>query len=161
MTLETKIKDVLRVCRHYESIINYQFKQGDILSKYLIESYQSEIFNIDSNDLKKMNQIKVFDIVMHEYVSDSKLYIPARISEEISEKIREIAKKAYKTMGCGGLSRIDFFVEKHTNEIYLNEINTFPGFTAISMYPKLFEKTGIPYAELIDRLIKLAFERAK
>lgn len=95
------------------------------------------------------------------YVSDSKLYIPARISEEISEKIREIAKKAYKTMGCGGLSRVDFFVEKHTNEIYLNEINTFPGFTDISMYPKLFEKTGIPYAELIDRLIKLAFERAK
>ncbi len=84
MTLETKIKDVLRVCRHYESIINYQFKQGDILSKYLIESYQSEIFNIDSNDLKKMNQIKVFDIVMHEYVSDSKFmrYVRENISFE-------------------------------------------------------------------------------
>ena len=62
-------------------------------------------------------------------------------------------------MGCRGLCRIDFFVEKDTNEIYLNELNTFPGFTSISMYPKLFENTGIPYSELIDRLINLAFER--
>ena len=94
------------------------------------------------------------------YINDnSKLYIPARISDEISEKIREIAKKAYKVMGCSGLCRIDFFVEKDTNEIYLNELNTFPGFTSISMYPKLFENTGIPYSELIDRLISLAFER--
>ena len=94
------------------------------------------------------------------YINDnSKLYIPARISDEISEKIREIAKKTYKVMGCRGLCRIDFFVEKDTNEIYLNELNTFPGFTSISMYPKLFENTGIPYSELIDRLINLAFER--
>lgn len=94
------------------------------------------------------------------YINDnSKLYIPARISDEISNKIREIAIKAYKVMGCSGLSRIDFFVEKDSNEIYLNELNTFPGFTSISMYPKLFENTGIPYSELIDRLLNLAFER--
>ena len=94
------------------------------------------------------------------YVSDSSLYIPAHISDEVSEKVRKIAVKAYKAMGCGGLSRVDFFVEKGTNEIYLNEINTFPGFTSISMYPKLFERTGIPFAELLDKLINLAFERA-
>ena len=84
MTVETKTKDVLRICSHYESIINYQFKQGDILTKYLISSYQSEIFNIDSNDLKKTNQIKVFDIVMHEYVNDSKFmrYVKENISFE-------------------------------------------------------------------------------
>ena len=95
------------------------------------------------------------------YISDnSELHIPARISDEVSDKVREIAEKAYKIMGCGGLSRVDFFVEKTTNEIFLNEINTLPGFTSISMYPKLLEHTGVPYAELIDRLINLAFERS-
>lgn len=94
------------------------------------------------------------------YVSDSSLYIPARVSDAVAEKIRKIAVKAYKAMGCSGLSRVDFFVEKDTNEVYLNEINTFPGFTAISMYPKLFENTGIPFSELLDKLINLAFERA-
>lgn len=94
------------------------------------------------------------------YINDnSKLYIPARISNEISDKIRKIAIKAYKTLGCEGLCRMDFFVEKNTKEIYLNEPNTLPGFTSISMYPKLFENTGIPYSELIDRLINLSFER--
>ena len=96
------------------------------------------------------------------YISnDSKLYIPAHLDEEISNKIRKIASKAYKIMSCCGLARIDFFVEKDTNEVYLNELNTFPGFTSISMYPKLFENSGISYSELIDKLINLAFERAK
>lgn len=95
------------------------------------------------------------------YINDnSKLYIPAHISDEISDRVREIAIKAYKTMGCSGLARVDFFVERSSNEVYLNEINTFPGFTSISMYPKLFEHTGIPFAELIDRLINLALKRA-
>ena len=96
------------------------------------------------------------------YISNnSKLYIPAHIDEEISNKIRKIALNAYKIIGCSGLARVDFFVEKNTNEIYLNEINTFPGFTNISMYPKLFEHTGISYSDLIDKLINLSFERAK
>ncbi len=86
----------------------------------------------------------------------SELYIPAHIPEEVSEKIQKIAKKAYKIMGCAGLSRVDFFVERGTNRVILNEINTFPGFTDISMYPKLMEKTGIKFSELIDKLIALA-----
>ncbi len=95
------------------------------------------------------------------YINDnSKLYIPARISDEVSDRVREIAIEAYKAMGCSGLSRVDFFVESGSNEVYLNEINTFPGFTSISMYPKLFEHTGIPFAELIDQLINLALKRA-
>lgn len=95
------------------------------------------------------------------YINDnSKLYIPAHISDEVSSRIREIAIKAYKTMSCSGLARVDFFVEHGSNEVYFNEINTFPGFTSISMYPKLFEHTGIPFAELIDRLINLALKRA-
>lgn len=95
------------------------------------------------------------------YVSDSNLYIPAHISEETSDKIRKIAQKAYKAMGCKGLSRVDFFVQKDTNEVLLNEINTLPGFTSISMYPKLMERTGIEYSLLLDKLINLALERFK
>lgn len=89
----------------------------------------------------------------------SELYIPAKISKDVAEKVREIAKKAYKVMGCSGLSRVDFFVEKGTNRVVLNEINTFPGFTDISMYPKLMEHSGIKFTELIDKLIALAMSR--
>ena len=86
----------------------------------------------------------------------SVLDIPAKISTEQTEKLREIAKKAYKACGCGGMARVDFFV--NDEEIILNEINTIPGFTPISMYPKLIENMGISYSELIDRLIQLAME---
>ncbi len=91
--------------------------------------------------------------------SDSRLYIPARIPDDISKKVREIAKKAYKILDCRGLARIDFFVEDGTDKIYLNECNTFPGFTSISMYPKLMEETGIKFTDLIDKLITLAKEK--
>lgn len=88
--------------------------------------------------------------------SESKTQIPVNISEEISNKIRELAVKAYKALDCKGLSRVDFFVEKETEKIYINEINTMPGFTNISMYPKLWEYSGLKYSELLDELINLA-----
>lgn len=92
------------------------------------------------------------------YISNcSTLYIPARIPDEVAENVREKAVQVYKAMGCRGLSRVDFFV-KHDGEVVFNEINTIPGFTSISMYPKLFEASGIPYPELIDNLIALALE---
>ena len=91
--------------------------------------------------------------------SDSKTLIPANISEEISEKIQYLAIKAFKAINGAGLARVDFFVEDATQEVYINEINTMPGFTSISMYPKLWEKSGIQYEDLLDRLIQLAFER--
>ena len=84
MTLDTKTKDILNICTHYESIISYPFKQGDILTKHLISSYRTEIFNIDSNDAGKTNQLKVIDIVMHEYVSNPKFtrYVKENLSFE-------------------------------------------------------------------------------
>ena len=88
--------------------------------------------------------------------SNSKTLIPARIDDNIINEIKELAKKAYLACDCKGLSRIDFFVEENTNKIIINEINTLPGFTEISMYPKLIENIGISYSELLDRLIKLA-----
>ena len=85
-------------------------------------------------------------------------YIPARIPEDISEKVREAAVAIYSAIGCQGLSRVDFFVTYENNEVVFNEINTLPGFTSISMYPKLFDASGIPGAALLDELLKLALE---
>lgn len=95
----------------------------------------------------------------YEDEGESKLLIPAPLSKGKSHEIRELAIRAYRALGCSGLSRVDFFLDKKTDMIYLNEVNTMPGFTQISMYPKLWEQTGIPYADLIDRLIELAKER--
>ena len=92
--------------------------------------------------------------------NQSETLIPANISKEISEKIRTLAVKAFKAIDGKGLSRVDFFVNEETNETYINEINTLPGFTTISMYPKLFEESGIQYTELLDKLIKLALENS-
>ena len=85
---------------------------------------------------------------------ESKVIIPADISEDLSNQIREYAIKAFKAVDGKGLARIDFFVEKETNEIFINEINTMPGFTKISMYPKLWKASGIKYSELLDELIE-------
>ena len=96
------------------------------------------------------------------YVTDTSVaYIPARISEEVEEQVRELAVNVYSAIGCQGLSRVDFFVTYEGNRIVFNEINTLPGFTSISMYPKLFAASGIPYAQLIDELLKLAMEACK
>lgn len=87
---------------------------------------------------------------------ESKTLIPAEISEEKSKEIQELAIKAFKAIDGKGLSRVDFFIEEGTEKVYINEINTLPGFTSISMYPKLFEHVGIKYSELLDKLIELA-----
>ena len=96
------------------------------------------------------------------YVTDtSTAYIPARISEDVEEQVRELAVQVYSAIGCQGLSRVDFFVTYEDNRIVFNEINTLPGFTSISMYPKLFAASGIPYSQLIDELLQLAVEAAE
>lgn len=91
--------------------------------------------------------------------SNSKTEIPAKIEKDIVDEVRKLAVKAYKALDCKGLSRVDFFVERGTNKIYINEINTLPGFTSISMYPKLWEYSGLKYSDLLDELIKLALEK--
>jgi len=89
----------------------------------------------------------------------SQLLIPAPISAEQTEEARRVAIAAFKALDCAGMARVDFLMDKVDGTIWLNEINTIPGFTPISMYPKLWEATGIGYSELIDRLIELAIER--
>lgn len=92
------------------------------------------------------------------YNAESKLYIPARLSEEITNEVRETAKRAYTVLGCSGMARVDFLVEGDTGRVILNEPNTLPGFTNISMYPKLLMASGMTYAEVIDRLLELALD---
>ena len=93
------------------------------------------------------------------YITDtSTAYIPARIDEEVAERVRDMAVRIYQVIGCRGLSRVDFFVTYQDNRPVFNEINTLPGFTSISMYPKLFAASGIPYGQLIDELLRLARE---
>lgn len=90
---------------------------------------------------------------------DSQTLIPADIPQELSDNIRETAIRAYLANDLSGLARVDFFIDKDTNDIYLNELNTIPGFTEISMYPMLWEASGVPNNELVDKLIEFAFER--
>ncbi len=108
------------------------------------------------------------DLNHHEFYSYDAKYIdpngatmkiPAAIDEKLGRFIREAAVEGYVALGCSSLARVDFFVDRKTNDFYLNEINTLPGFTSISMYPKLWEATGLKYSDLLDKLISLALER--
>jgi len=89
----------------------------------------------------------------------SELLIPAPIPELVSDLARKLAVKAFTAIDCQGMARVDFLLDRNTDELYLNELNTIPGFTSISMYPKLWEANGLPYPRLVDRLIELAMER--
>jgi len=92
-------------------------------------------------------------------LNDSELIIPAKLRENFIAKVRELAIAAFKAVDCAGLGRVDFFVDEPKGQIWVNEINTIPGFTKISMYPKMWEASGIKYEELIERLLILAVER--
>ena len=92
------------------------------------------------------------------YNDESETFLKARIDDSVAEEIRETAKKAYKILGCKGLTRVDFLIDGESGKIVLNEPNTLPGFTSISMYPKLIMSTGMSYSGLIDRLLELACE---
>jgi D-alanine-D-alanine ligase len=85
--------------------------------------------------------------------------VPADLAEDRTAELRRLAVECYRAVECDGMARVDFFLEKETNQLYINEINTIPGFTSISMYPKMWEHSGIGFGDLLDRLIGLALER--
>ncbi len=89
----------------------------------------------------------------------AKVELPAKLSDEDTAEMRRLAVACYEAVGCEGMGRVDFLRETSTGQIFINEINTIPGFTSISMFPKMWEYTGIPYRDLLDRLIELALER--
>lgn len=112
---------------------------GEVKSKHEFYSYDAKYMDDDGADL----------------------LIPAHVSDETQEIARRVAKELFIILGCEGMARVDLFLDKDTQEIYFNEINTLPGFTKISMYPKLMEASGISYTELLTKLVKLAINRHK
>jgi D-alanine-D-alanine ligase len=100
-----------------------------------------------------------YDYVAKYVSDDSELLIPAPLEPELAEQVRTIALQAYRAIDCAGLGRVDLLLDKDSGALYINEINTIPGFTNISMYPKLWEASGLPYSALLDKLIDLALER--
>ena len=89
----------------------------------------------------------------------SELLVPAPISPETTQLVRQLAVKAYVAIDCAGMARADFLLDRNTRELYISEVNTIPGFTPISMYPKLWEASGLSFEDLVNRLIELAVER--
>src|SRR5262249_11676861 len=89
----------------------------------------------------------------------SRLYIPAELTPEQTDEVQRVAVAAFRALDLSGLARVDCFLDRDSGALYVNEVNTMPGFTQISMYPKLWEASGIPYPQLLDRLIELALER--
>lgn len=158
----TKATDIASL----EEAMEIAFKEDrKVVLEEFIDGYEVECAILGNNDpipmvvgqIKPANDFYDFEA---KYENDSsELYIPAHIPEDKQEEVRREAVRAYKALGCSGLSRVDFFVTKADSRVMFNEINTIPGFTSISMYPKLCEKSGIPYQELIDRLFTLAQER--
>lgn len=104
----------------------------------------------------------IFYTYSEKYINDTAdLLIPAPISGELVDEIQSLALQAYKATDCAGMARVDFLINPQTETLYLNEINTIPGFTRISMYPKLWEASGLKYPNLIEELINLALARKK
>lgn len=154
-----KAKTSEELIKYLEEAFNYDTK---VLLEEEIKGRELECAVLGNEDLIVS---KVGEVLSAEdfYTFDSKYknsksmtVIPADLDENIANNIQKYAKKAYTACDCAGLSRVDFFVEKDTNRILINEINTLPGFTEISMYPKLIEELGITYSELLDKLIDLA-----
>ncbi|MBW2231186.1 MAG: D-alanine--D-alanine ligase [Deltaproteobacteria bacterium] len=108
-------------------------------------------------EIRPTHEFYDYEAKYHDSTTD--LVIPAELSDEESQHLRDLATEAYLALEAEGMARVDFLVERESGRPYLNELNSLPGFTDVSMYPRLWEATGLPYAELLDRLIELAMDR--
>lgn len=152
-----ELKDAVKLAfAHDKNVIVEEYIKGRELECAVFGS--TNPFASEVGEIISCNEF--YDYEAKYILGTSGLSIPAKISDDASKKIRETALYAFKTMGCRGLSRIDFFL-KDDGTVILNEINTLPGFTPISMYPKLMENLGISQPELLDRLISLALDEAE
>lgn len=152
-----ELKDAVKLAfSHGKKVIVEEYIKGRELECAVFG--RENPFASDIGEIKSCNEFYDYDA---KYIlGTSGISIPADIDEKSAKTIRETAVKAFKTMDCSGLARVDFFL-KDSGEVVLNEINTMPGFTQISMYPKLMEHMGISQSELMDRLIMLALETAQ
>lgn len=160
----SKVKEAESLLKALEVAANYD-------SKILIEEYiegrevECAVLGFDSPIASTVGEIipcnEFYDYEAKYIDGDSKICIPAELDKETMETIRADAITAFKALDCAILSRVDFFVENRTGKVFINEINTMPGFTSISMYPKLWGASGIKYSELLEKLIDLSFLRYK
>jgi D-alanine-D-alanine ligase len=157
-----KAKNDVELSRFIDAACEYDRK---ILVEKAVEGRELEcgVLGNDEPEASVVGEIvpanEFYDYEAKYLSKGSKTLVPAALSEPISRAIRHFAVEAFKAVDCAGMARVDFFLERDTNRIFVNEINTLPGFTPISMYPKMWEASGVPYSELIDRLIGLALER--
>lgn len=144
---------------------SFQYSNRVLVEKAVNNSREIEVSVLGNEDPTaslpgEVTPEREFYDYIAKYGDDStSLQIPAKLSEEITKKLQQLAVDTFKSLDCSGLGRVDFLIDDETKEIFISEINTIPGFTSISMYPKLWEVTGISYSELINRLIGLAVKR--
>ncbi len=159
----TKVKHVTELENAIKTAFTYD-------TKILVEEGVNDILEVEVGVLGNENpkasvcgsiqpNTEFYDYETKYITDDVVMEIPAKIPSDISDKIRAAAVKTFKVLNCSGLSRIDFFYQPSTNQYFLNELNTLPGFTSISMYPKLWEATGVSYTDLITELLNLATKR--
>lgn len=156
---ERDLKEAIEIALNYsrevivEEAINAREIECSVIGDYkdIYASYPGEIIP------KK----EFYDYEAKYNDPSTELKIPAPLELKKIEEIREVSVKCFKILGCYGMARVDFLLERDTEELYVNEVNTIPGFTSISMYPKLLGYSGIPYNKLMDKLIDLAFKRNK
>lgn len=149
----------------YEGILDAARYDRRIMIERGVEAREIEVSVLGNDDPKASvpgEIIPADEFYSYEakYHNDrSQLIIPAPISVELTQRIQSMAVKAFLAVDCAGMARADFLLDKNTDELFLNEINTIPGFTRISMYPKLWNASGLSYPELVDKLVELALER--
>ena len=160
----SKATDREELLKGIEEALKYDSR---IVLEQGIDAREIEVAVLGNDEVKasiagEIKPAKDFYDYEDKYINGASTYdIPANISKENMENIRRMAVEAFKGIDGKGLSRVDFFIDRNSGEIFINEINTLPGFTNISMYPKMWEATGLPYTQLIDKLIELAIDAKK
>lgn len=160
----TKVKSEGDLAAAIENALRFDEK---VLVERGIDAREIEVSVLGNDDPQasvpgEINTGREFYDYTDKYIDGrSSLVIPAKLPKDKSDELRRLAIAAFRAVGARGFSRVDFFLERGTNKLYVNEINTIPGFTAISMYPKLWEATEMKYPRLIEKLIELGVERAK
>jgi len=157
----SKVRNEAELMPALESAFRFDRK---VLAEEFINGREIEVAVLGNENAKAATAGEIdagaefYDYETKYVTSTSTPYIPARIDDDTMKAVREWAVKIFAALGCAGLSRVDFFVTRDNNEIVFNEINTLPGFTPISMYPKMWDAEGVSFPELIDRVINLALE---
>ncbi len=160
----TKVKKDVDLAAGIEHALQFDAK---VLIERGIDAREIEVAVLGNDDPRasvagEINTGREFYDYEDKYIDDrSSVTIPAKLPKEKAEELRRLAVTAFRAIGASGFARVDFFLERGTNRIYVNEINTIPGFTRISMYPKLWEATELKYGRLIERLVELGIEKAR